>query len=98
MLKVTTTAKEKLKETLQSLAVNSEMSFRITTSPSKPDELELILDRERKGDQVVESEGDTKILLVGSNVAPRLEGVVINYHGKTPRDAGFTISKPTPST
>jgi len=94
MLTVTPIAKEKLRETLQSLAVNADIAFRIIASPSAPDHFELILDKERKGDKLVESEGGVKILLVGSNLAPNVEGVVVNYQVKTPKTAGFTISRP----
>ncbi|MFQ5924614.1 MAG: HesB/IscA family protein [Dehalococcoidia bacterium] len=97
MLTVTATAKEKLKEALQVQATDPEVAIRIIASPSDPNRLELVLDNEREGDQVVESEGGIKVLLVGPDIAPTLEGMVID-HQETPEGAGFTISKLAPDT
>ena len=93
VLTVTPIAKEKLRETLQSLAINPDMAFRIIASPSMPDHFELILDKERKGDQIIQDENGMRILLVESNLVSNLERVVVNYQGKTPKTAGFTISR-----
>jgi len=49
--------------------------MRIVPSPTKPNELELTLDKEREGDQVVESEGGKKVLLIPSNLATKLKGM-----------------------
>jgi Fe-S cluster assembly iron-binding protein IscA len=56
----------------------------------------MVLDRETEGDQVVESEG-VKILLLGTEIAQALEGMVIDYQ-ETPEGASFTISKLAPDT
>jgi len=56
----------------------------------------LVLDKEKEGDQVVETEEGTKILLIGPDLVSALEGFVVDYQ-ETPEGADFTISKPAPS-
>ncbi len=93
MITVTATAKEKLKELLQKQITEPEEAIRIVRSPSEPNRLELVLDKEKEGDQVVETEEGTKILLIASDLAPVLKGLVIDYQ-ETPQGTGFTISMP----
>jgi len=93
MLTVTVTAKEKLKEALQKKTTDPEVAIRIIPSSSMPDQLELFLDKERKGDQVVESEEGIKVLIIGPDSVPMLEGMVLDY-----KETGFTISKLAPDT
>ena len=64
MLTVTALAAGKLKEAIQAETTDHEVCIRIVPSPSMPNELVMILDKENDGDQVVESEG-VKILLLG---------------------------------
>ena len=97
MLTVTATAKEKLKEALQEQTMDPEMAIRIIPSSSMPNRLELALDKGKKGDQVVQSEQGVKLLVIGPDLAPTLEGMVIDYQ-ETPQRAGFTISKLDPGT
>lgn len=97
MLTVTATAKEKFEEALQVETPEPEMAIRIIASPSMPNRLELVLDKEGEGDQVVESEEGIKILLIGPDLAPALDGMVIDYQ-ETPEGAGFTISELAPDT
>lgn len=98
MLTVTTIAKEKFKEALQTQTTDPEIAIRVVvvSSPSKPNRLELVLDKEKEGDQVVETEEGRKVLLIGSNLVSALEEMVIDYK-ETPEVTGFTISKPGPS-
>jgi len=98
MLTVTTTAKEKLKETLQKQTTDPEVAIRIVSSPSKPKRLELVFDKEKEGDQVVETEEGRKVLLVGQDLISALEEMVVDCK-ETPegKGTGFTISKPAPS-
>ena len=96
MLTVTPLAAEKLKEAIQAQTTDPEVCIRLIPSPSKPNQLEMTLDKERKGDQVVESEG-VKILLLSSELAPVLEGMVIDCQ-ETPQGMHFTISKLAPGT
>ncbi len=93
MLTVTAKAKEKLKELLEKGATDQEAVMRIIHSPSNPKQLEFVLDKEKEGDQVVESEEGRKVLLIGPDLAPALEGMVIDYQ-ETAEGAGFSISKP----
>ena len=53
--------------------------------------IDLVFDKEKEGDQVVESEEGINILLIGANVASALEGKVIDYR-EAPQGVGFTIS------
>jgi len=92
MLTATATAKEKLKAALQEMTKDPEMAIRIVASPSESNRLDLVLDKEKEGDQVVESEEGIKVLLIGSDLTPALEGMVIDYQ-ETPQGAGFIISK-----
>jgi thioredoxin 1 len=96
MLTITANAKEKLKEALQQQP-EPEMSIRIAPSPSQPDQLQLGLDKEKEGDQVVKTEEGAKLLLVGPDLVPALEGIVMDYQ-ETPQGSGFTMSRPTPET
>jgi len=96
MLTVTTTAKEKFKEALETKTTDPEIAMRIILSPSKPNQLQLVLDKEKKGDQVVETEEGRKVLLIGADLVSALEETVIDYK-ETPEATGFTISKPDPS-
>jgi len=96
VLTVTTAAKERLKEDLQKQTTDPEVAIRITRSPSDPKRLKWVFDKQKEGDQVVETEEGTKILLIGPDLVSALEGFVVDYE-ETPEGAGFTISKPAPS-
>ena len=96
VLTVTALAVEKLKEAIRTQATDSEIGIRLMPSPSTPNQFEMALDKEKEGDQVVESEG-LKILLLRPELAPALEGMFIDCQG-TPQGVRFTISKLTPST
>jgi Fe-S cluster assembly iron-binding protein IscA len=96
MLTVTTTAKEKFKEALETKTTDPEIAIRIVSSPSQPNRLELVLDKEKEGDQVVEAKEGRKILLIGPDLISALEEMVVDYR-ETPEGARFTISKPAPS-
>lgn len=96
MATVTPTAKQKLKAKLQELKTDTEMTIRLIPSPSNPGQLEMVLDKEREGDQVVESDDGTKILIIGADLAPTLEEMVIDFR-ETPQGRGFAISKADPA-
>ena len=95
MVTVTPTAKEKLKAKLQELKTDTEMTIRLIPSPSNPGQLEMVLDKEREGDQVVESDDGTKVLIIGADLVPTLEEMVIDFR-ETRQGAGFAISKSDP--
>lgn len=46
---------------------------------------------------MVETEERVKLLLVGPDLAPAVDGMVMDYH-ETPEGSGFTISKLAPGT
>jgi Fe-S cluster assembly iron-binding protein IscA len=95
MLTVTEIAKEKLGEHLQTKTTDSEMAFRLVPSPSGQRRFTLVLDKEKEGDQVVESKAGIKILLIGPHLVSELEGLVVDYQ-ETPEGPGFAISWPDP--
>ena len=92
MLTVTATATVKLLEALQGLTKDPELATRIIVSPSTPNRLEMVLDKESEGDHVVESEGGIKVLLVETDIALALDGIVLDYQ-ETPEGAGFTMTE-----
>jgi Fe-S cluster assembly iron-binding protein IscA len=95
MLEVTVEAKEKLKEALfEEQLTDPGVIFRITPIHSIPNRLGIALDKENKGDQIVKSEEGIKILLIESDLAQELEGMVLDYL-KTSKGEGFLISKVT---
>ena len=96
MVTVTPTAKEKLKEILQERTMDPQEAMRIISLPLNPEQLELVLDKEKEADHVVESEEGRKLLLIGPLLVPVLGEKVIDYQ-ETPQRAGFTISKHIPS-
>jgi Fe-S cluster assembly iron-binding protein IscA len=96
MLTVTTIPKEKFKEALETQRTDSEIAIRVVLSSSKPNQLELVLDKEKEGDQVVRTEEGRNVLLIGADLMPALEDVVIDYK-ETPEGTGFTISKLAPN-
>ena len=81
----------KLREALQSKTSDPETGFRIALSDSKPNQLRMILDKQKEGDQVVESEG-IKLLFLSPGIVPALEEMVIDYQ-ETLQGGSFTISK-----
>lgn len=96
MLIVTPIAKKKLKKALlEEQVTDPEVIFRITPVHSMPSRLGISLDKENKDDQVVKSEEGMKVLLIESNLAHELEGMVLDYK-KTSQGEGFKISKTSP--
>jgi Fe-S cluster assembly iron-binding protein IscA len=96
MLTVTTNAKERLKEALRHTR-NPETAIRIVPTPSEPKRLQLVFDKEKEGDQVVATENGKKLLLIGPDLAPVLEEMVVDCQ-ETPEGEALTISKSDPST
>jgi Fe-S cluster assembly iron-binding protein IscA len=96
MVTVTARAAEKLRGDLQAVTTDPEAAVRLIPSPSVPNQIKMILDKEKEGDQVVESEG-VKILLLDSEIGEVLEGMVIDYE-ETPQGTRFTISRLAPGT
>jgi len=88
MITVTDKARETLKELLLSNGDDPEISLRLVAKP--PGQFGLALDREAEGDQVVEQEG-TKVLLIGHELAPILDGMTFDVKD-TPDGRKFFIS------
>lgn len=96
VLTVKALAVAKLKEAIRTLTKDPEIGVRFMPSTSDPSQFEMILDKEKEGDQVVESDG-LKILLIRPKLAPALEGMTIDCQ-ETPQGARFTMSKQAPGT
>jgi Fe-S cluster assembly iron-binding protein IscA len=94
MVTVTASAAEKIRVDLQAAATEPDVAIRLIPSPTVPNQIQMVLDKEKEGDQVVESEG-VKILLLDSEIAPALEGMVIDYE-ESSQGAKFTLSKLSP--
>ena len=78
MLIITPEAKEKLIETLKEHTKDPRLAIRIIYHRSKPERLDLILDKAKKGDLIVKSEG-VKVLLVHARLASKLDGLCLHY-------------------
>jgi Fe-S cluster assembly iron-binding protein IscA len=75
MVTVTEGAKEELQKALSSANVaDPELGLRVVREPTG--RIELVLDREREGDQVVEHEG-SKVLLIDKEMAVALQSLTI---------------------
>jgi len=94
MLTVTETAREKLKGKLLGRKGKPGDCVRLVPSPSSsnPGKLKMTLGRQNAEDHVVESQDGVKLLLIGADVLPALEGMVIDFR-ETRRGTGFTVSK-----
>jgi Fe-S cluster assembly iron-binding protein IscA len=95
MLTVTKNAKERIKEALKHTS-HPETAFRIVPSPSEPNQLQLVFDKEKEGDQVVATEDGKKLLFIGPDLAPVLDEMIVDYQ-ETPEGEALTISKPGPN-
>ena len=89
MLTVTAKAKAKLEELLRDQQPERGMAVRISPSPEGND-LQLAWDRKGEEDQVVEGDQGETLLLVGSDVAPKVEGRVMDYQ-EPPQGSGFVF-------
>lgn len=92
MITVTAIAKRKFKEILQNQTKDPEVAIRIKTSSQAPNQLEFVLDKEKKEDYVVKNGNGTKLLLIAPDSLPSLAGAIIGYQ-KTSLISGFIIEK-----
>jgi len=76
MVTVTEDAKEELR-TLLSLANVDDPEVGLRVVQEAPGRIELVLDKEQQGDQVVEHKG-AKVLLVGEEMAVALQSVTFD--------------------
>ena len=89
MLVVTTTAKEKLQEVLERQTTEPEVALRVTPTHNR---LELLLDRAKRGDRVVQAKNGTALLLTRPELAQRLSGIMLDYR-ETARGSDFIIAR-----
>ena len=94
MLGITAKAKEKLKEILQEHTMDPEVAVRIIPNSLDSKRLDLILDKEKRGDQLVISDEGMKLLFIRLDLAQWLEGITLDY-SEAVRDGKFTIKKIT---
>jgi Fe-S cluster assembly iron-binding protein IscA len=97
MLTVTEIAKKKLKEYLQAKTNDPEMAIRLVTSPSASKRFTFVLDKEKKGDKVVESNAGEKVLLIRPSLFSELKGLIVDYQERE-QGSAFTISTPASRT
>ena len=89
MLNVTEGAKKVLKETLVTNTSDPRAGLRLVAN--EPGLFTLVLDQEKKGDQVVEHEG-SKVLLVDRELSRELGGETIDRQ-ESPEGARLVMSK-----
>ncbi len=92
MLVVTATAKEKLQEVLKRHTAEPEVALRVTPARPAHNRLELVLDRKKRGDQVVQAKNGAAVLLIRPDLARRLSGVMIDYR-ETAGGPDFIIAR-----
>ena len=90
MLTVTDNAKQLLKELLLAQAEDPDFGLRLVVEPSG--KIGLVLDREAPGDYLVVEHEESKVLLVGHEVAGLLAGITLDTHD-TPDGIRLVISK-----
>ena len=88
---VTPVAKKELKILIEKQKMKQEYLLRITLSPSNPDQFEFIMDVQKEGDHVIKDNNGDKILLIGQDVVPELEGMVIDYRDNS-EHSGFVVT------
>lgn len=91
MIKVTASAAERIRHDLQAINAEPGACMRLFRSQSAVHQLDIALDKEREGDQVVVSEG-IKIFLLDSELSQTLEGTIIDYKA-IPEGNGFSITQ-----
>jgi len=87
MVGATERAKQELKRILNTNTDKSEACLRLTADDQG--QLGLAIDVERQGDQAIEHE-DSKVLLVGKNLADTLQGITIDIED-TPEGAKLMV-------
>ena len=90
ILAVTPAAVSKLRQELQTRAIDSASGFRLVVSPLKPGQLRMVIDRDREGDFILENEG-TRILLLSPDVATIMKGMTLDYQ-KGLIGSGFSVT------
>ena len=92
MLTVTAKAKEKLREVLKRQTTEPEVALRVTPNHPAHNRLELVLDKEKKGDRVVQAKNGVTVLLIRPDLTKRLSGILIDYR-ETALGTDFIIAR-----
>ncbi|MFW6147234.1 MAG: hypothetical protein ACOC6B_02465 [Thermodesulfobacteriota bacterium] len=92
MLTVTFSAKDKLKEDLQTVKKDEETVLRIASSSSEPQQIGLFLDKEKEGDEVIEDNEGERLLVIDQDMAGILTGLTLDYV-ETGRGMNFTLTE-----
>jgi Fe-S cluster assembly iron-binding protein IscA len=79
MLTLTPQAQEKLIEALKAHTKDPKMAIRICLNPTRPKRLDLVLDKEKKGDCILKTIDGVKVLVIQSQLATKLEGLLLDY-------------------
>jgi Fe-S cluster assembly iron-binding protein IscA len=90
MITVTASAGERIRNDLQAINTEPGVCLRLFRSQSTANQLDMALDTEREGDQVVESKG-IKIFLLDPEMSRVLERTIIDYDAM-PEGNGFSIT------
>ena len=91
MITVTTSAAERIRSDLQASNAEPGACIRLFRSQSTANQLDIALDKEREGDQVVVSEG-INVFILDSELSQTLEGTIIDYEAM-PEGKGFSITQ-----
>lgn len=91
MVTVTASAAERIRHDLQATNAEPGVCIRLFRSQSTANQLDIVLDKEREGDQVVVSEG-IKIFLLDPELSHSLKGTIIDYEAM-PGGNGFSITQ-----
>jgi Fe-S cluster assembly iron-binding protein IscA len=92
MLTVTSSAKDILKEDLQTLREDEETLIRIARS-SDPQQVGLFLDKEKEGDQVIADNEGEKLLVIDQDMGNILTEKTLNY-SDTDQGMRLTLTGP----
>jgi Fe-S cluster assembly iron-binding protein IscA len=82
MLSVTSAAKEKLKNDLQTERKAPDSLVRLAPASDDPQKFGFTLDKEKKGDLVIEDNEGEKLLLIDEDVNSLLTEAVLDYADK----------------
>ena len=93
MLSVTSLAKEKLKEALNTEKKEENTFIRIAPSSTASGGIGFILDREKHGDEIIEDDSGQKLILLGADMAPLLNGMLLDYKDTDKMGMQFTITQ-----
>ncbi len=91
MITVTASAGDRIRNDLQASKAEPGACIRLFRSQSTANQLDIALDKERDGDQVVVSEG-INVFLLDSELSRTLGGTIIDYEAM-PGGNGFNITQ-----